>query len=111
MDRFAEQAQAAVSLETPVVRIADTLSRIISFFWSMFSRAQSLSEDGGVRRALLDLCRPVCLWFLAVQHTFLDVHYYRVVHAEQQKLRERLRIRFCTVDYGLKMRGTRGRKI
>jgi hypothetical protein len=107
VNRLDEQIELAVALKAPVVAVADVLGNSITFFWRMCVEAQGLlSSDQKRRDALLVACRRFCLWLLAVQHAFLDVQYYSVVHEHQKKLCDQMQMRFFTVDYAMKRGGT-----
>jgi hypothetical protein len=103
VDLLKEQVATALADRTPVVAVADSLSATIDIVWETYVQIRERCTDKGERDECHQGCRTLCLWLLAVQHSFLDVIYYTVAHSYQDKLFDLMRIRFCTVDYLLKM--------
>ena len=103
VDLLREQIAHATADRLPVLGVADTLSTAINVVWDTYIQLRDRFRDRDEQVEVHAKCKSLCLWLLAVQHSFLDVVYYGLAHAHQDRLYDLMRLRFCTVDYLLKM--------
>ena len=80
--------------KTPVVTVEEVLSASITFMWKLYLDARGNISDPRKREYYFTNARGICLWLLAVQHSFL----HRATEAIKQDAGTFLYSRLPSVD-------------